>query len=106
MTGGGAVVAWFVVVAGLVALGFALDRVALWAEAKGWIYWRRRPRSATTAAGVVMGELLEVFQPTRHVVVEESDRKRMDIQHPESGAPGPDDVDLDRGRVTLRPDQH
>jgi hypothetical protein len=79
-----------------VAIGlFAIDRLALWAEKRGWIYWRHTPRPRRTAVGAVMGELLETLQPMRHTIVEESDRQRLDIQYP--GNEAPPDVDLGTG---------
>ena len=85
-----------------IAIGlFALDRLALWAERRGWILWRRTKRTRGATVGAVMGELLETFQPMRHTIVEESDRKRLDIQYPGNEAPPPP-VDLDAGRVELR----
>lgn len=57
---------------GIAALLFALDRVAVWAEGKGWIYWRH---SDTRSAGaVVMGPLVELFQPSYSHVMEEERR--------------------------------
>jgi hypothetical protein len=52
--------------AALVVLAGLVDRLALWAEARGWIYWRRnRPRGS---AGNVLLDL-NVFEPgVRHVI--------------------------------------
>ena len=49
--------------------------------------WRERRRSGT--GGGPFGDLLEVFQPSRRHVVEETERQRHAVQLPESGdAPG------------------
>nr|NLI50928.1 hypothetical protein [Propionibacterium sp.] len=89
---------WWIpaVLAGLVVL----DRLLVWAEARGWLYYRRRGRAG--AAGV-FGELMDVFQPSRQITVQETERRRQQVQQAESGAgerPGVR-VDLDANRVTL-----
>jgi hypothetical protein len=61
--------------------------------------WRERRRSGT--GGGPFGDLLEVFQPSRRHVVEETERQRHAAQLPESGAPPL--VDLDAGTVVLAP---
>ena len=90
---------WMVAAALILAAALLVDRAALWAEARGWLYWRRRPRRAVTGGGV-LGELIEVLQPSRGHVVEERDRQLLVIDAVESGAPM--DVDLDAGRVRIR----
>ena len=50
----------------------ALDRLGLWAESRGWIYWRRR---RPEASGAVLNPLVDVFQPGHvHVVEAQQDR--------------------------------
>ena len=50
----------------------ALDRLGLWAESRGWIYWRRR---RPEASGAVLNPLMDVFQPGHvHVVEAQQDR--------------------------------
>ena len=52
----------------LVAALIALDRAALWAEARGWIYWRRSKRKGS-AAGSALLDIGAVFDPgTQHMV--------------------------------------
>ncbi len=43
----------------IVAAMFAIDRLGLWMETRGWIYWRKKKRKG--AAGVV--ELFGAFDP-------------------------------------------
>lgn len=64
-----------------------LDRVALWAERRGWIYWRRR-RPSSGGGGAALA-LIDVFQPTRQVAVEE--REWQDVRVAEADAPAPRD---------------
>jgi hypothetical protein len=92
-------VTWLWWLLGAVVLAAVLDRVALWAEARGWIYWRRR-RASGGGAGAVLGEVLNLFQPTRQHVVEEQERQRLTIAQKEAGEP-PFGVDLDTGTAVL-----
>jgi hypothetical protein len=53
--------------AALVALIVLIDRMALWAEARGWIYWRRKKPSGSPTGDVLLD--LNVFEPgARHVI--------------------------------------
>ena len=61
-----------VVVLALALAVLALDRLGLWAESRGWIYWRRR---RPEASGAVLNPLVDVFQPGHvHVVEAQQDR--------------------------------
>ena len=90
--------AWIAVAVVLVVLLIAVDR----AVAAGWIDRRHpRPRPATRegsgVASGLLGDLVEVFQPSRHHVTDEQDRHALDIrQAPVEGPP-----DLDSGVVVL-----
>ena len=70
------------VVGGLVALG-ALHRVALWAEARGLIHYRRRGTSG--ALGNALLELQAILEPSKRHVIEE--RLRDPADDAESGDP-------------------
>jgi hypothetical protein len=61
-----------VVVVGLVVL----DRLALAAEARGWVYWRRRPPTASSAGDALMS-VQALFEPGKQHVVEEAQRQRI-----------------------------
>ncbi|GAA2719066.1 DUF6191 domain-containing protein [Cellulomonas aerilata] len=67
----------------------------------GW--WRRSTDPRGGGAGGVLGDLLEVFGPSRRHVVEEQERRRHDIQLPGTAAPPGSgvDVDLDAGVAHL-----
>jgi hypothetical protein len=54
-----------------------------------------------TTGGVGLGDLIEVFQPTRHHLVAEAERQKRDIvQRPSTDKPfGP--IDLASGKVTI-----
>jgi hypothetical protein len=45
---------------GLIAAAFLLDRVGLWMEKRGWIYWRQKKRD--TGGGGAMAGMLTGFQ--------------------------------------------
>jgi hypothetical protein len=51
-------------IAGIALALFALDRLCLWAETKGWIYWRKVKRKGS--AGAVI-DIAAIIDPTaRH----------------------------------------
>jgi hypothetical protein len=66
---------------------------------------RRRDRSGRRAGSGTgsgfLGDLVEVFQPSRRHVVAEQERRRDHVQLPESGEPPL--VDLDAGIAHLAP---
>lgn len=72
--------AWIIGVAAIVAM-FAVDRLALWAERRGWIYWRRTKRRGTGS----LGYLEPIFQPSISHVVEEETRQHTEAAQDESG---------------------
>jgi len=60
----------------------ALHRLALWAETRGWINYRRR-RGGSGALGTALLEVQRILEPSKRHVVEERVRKRPSTQ--ESG---------------------
>lgn len=81
---------------GAMVLLFLLDRLLLWAEARGWIYYRRRKG---LGAGV-----LQEFDPATQAMKRamEQERSRKDVRPSEDP---PFRVDLDQGVVRIeRPD--
>jgi hypothetical protein len=70
------------VVSGVLIAIYGAHRLALWAEERGWIYYRRKDRPAP----LPMGMLEEIYQPSiEHMVVEMSD-EAIRADHDESGA--------------------
>ncbi len=61
---------------------YLLDKLALWAERRGWIYYRNK-RSSGGAMGNAFLELQSFFEPSKRHVVEE--RKRIKKEAQESG---------------------
>jgi len=60
---------WLGVIAAAVAGLVAVDRLLLAAEARGWIYWRRRTSSPGTRAGALL-ELHALLEPDRRHTAE------------------------------------
>ncbi|WP_052450834.1 hypothetical protein [Actinomyces polynesiensis] len=63
----------------LVAVGatvalFGLDRLLLWAEARGWIFYRRRKPDGT---GAVLDPVFDVLDPSHVHLVEEQEHQRV-----------------------------
>jgi hypothetical protein len=61
-------------IAGTAALLFALDRLLLRLEKRGYIYYRRRKASPGTVGSAVL-EVHALFEPGRRHVVEERQRE-------------------------------
>lgn len=69
------------VLLGVAAALVALDRLALWAESRGWLYWRRSERRG----GGSLGLLEEIYQPSMIHVFEEETRLQTEAEQDESG---------------------
>lgn len=95
-----AFVTWLWWVLGAVVVLLVLDRFAVWAESRGWIYWRRGSRGG--GGGGVFADVFLLFQPNRQHIVEEQDRQRLTIAQKETGEP-PLGIDLDAGTALLSP---
>jgi hypothetical protein len=61
--------------AALVAVAYGLHRLALWAEARGFLYYRRRRGSSGTLGNALL-EVQAIFEPARRHVVEERVQQR------------------------------
>ncbi|QWW18848.1 hypothetical protein I6B53_06735 [Schaalia sp. 19OD2882] len=69
----------------LVAVGvFVLDRLALWAEAKGWVYWRRR---SSSSSGSAFSAISEIFVTGDSHVSQEAQACASRVLEVDSGAP-------------------
>lgn len=65
----------------VVAVLVAFDRLALWAERRGWIYWRKS-EGGRDAGGGVLGVMDNLLNPaTRHLLEEREHKQstRVDI---------------------------
>ena len=59
-----------IVLAGL----YLVDRLALWAEGQGWIYYRKRHASSSTVGNAFL-EVMKIFDPGKRHVIEERVKK-------------------------------
>ncbi|MEZ5153623.1 DUF6191 domain-containing protein [Rhodococcus zopfii] len=81
-----------------VLIAVLADRAGLYAERRGWIYWRRRkPEGAPSG---VFGEFQTLLSPSYRHVAEEQQRQRTSRHEQGTGA-DPLGVDLDAGTVRL-----
>lgn len=69
----------WIVIGGLLVAALLFDRAMLWAERRGWVYWRRN-KASRSAWGSAMLELQSIFEPDKEHVLEERARQRGDIQ--------------------------
>ncbi|MCT2988021.1 hypothetical protein [Propionibacterium freudenreichii] len=58
-------------IAGTLMILLALDRALRWMERRGWIYYRKRKRTA----GVSLGPLFEALHPSHQYVATEQQRQ-------------------------------
>ena len=59
-----------IVLAGL----YLLDKIALWAEGRGWIYYRKRQASSGTLGNAFL-EVMTIFDPGKRHIIEERVKK-------------------------------
>lgn len=79
---------WLILVAGVVLILLVLDRVGLWMEKRGWIYYRRvKPKGSSL--GNAFLEIESIVQPSKqHVIearIEEHDEESDSGDPPEAG---------------------
>ena len=79
----------FIFLGSMVLVGlYLLDRLALWAERRGWLYYRNK-RSSGGAIGNAFLELQAFFEPSKRHVIEERKKIKSDLQQsgdkPEAG---------------------
>ena len=72
-----------------------IDRLLLAAEARGWLYWRRRKASPGSRAGALL-ELHALLEPDRRHAAELARAEAHDED--EEGGPGPEGDDGDPRR--------
>lgn len=66
---------------------YALHRLALWAEGRGWIYYRTH-RASIGSAGMAMLEVTSLLDPAVEYVVEEIRGEQAGAEAEESGEEG------------------
>lgn len=100
------VTGWVVaVIAGVVLLVLVDRLVALGLLDRRRPRRRRDPEGGGSAGSGMVGELIDVFQPSRTHTTEELERRRHDLQDAGDGAP-PVDLDAGTARVDADPGRH
>ncbi len=80
---------WWLLWVGLaMAAPYGLHRLALWAEGRGWIYYRTH-RMPVGSAGMAMLEITSLLDPAAEYVVEELRDARARAEQDESGEGSP-----------------
>ncbi len=75
---------WVVAIVALAVIGFLADRFLLWAEARGFIYYRKKKASPGTLGSAFL-EVQSMLQPGAHEVVEQLREEKAESD--ESGDP-------------------
>lgn len=78
-------VAWIALGLTIVLILLALDRLALWFERRGWIYYRKTTRQTGASLGDAFLEIQSMVDPGARHVIEE--RKHDQEEQAESGDP-------------------
>ena len=73
-----------IILAGAAVAVFLLDRLLLWAERRGWIYYRKREPSGGTGVGNALLEIHSMLEPDKKAMIEVREEKR---EEDDSGAP-------------------
>jgi hypothetical protein len=81
-------VGWVIAIAAIVGAAYALHRVALWADGRGFIYYRTKPKFRGSSLGLIES----VYNPAMEHVVEERGGERARGSQDESGGK-PDEGD-------------
>ncbi len=71
---------WLVALGGLGLVIYAIHRLAIYAAARGWVYYRNGPKR-----GYSLGLIEEVFQPSIEHVIEEQSSEAIRADSTESG---------------------
>lgn len=80
----------FIVAVAIALCLYGLHRLALWAERRGWLYYKNKKRPP----GVGLGLLAPIYNPALQHVIEEGQSQRVRGEQDESGA-DPNRIDLD-----------
>jgi hypothetical protein len=68
---------------------FGLDRLFLWMEMQGWVYYRRSKSESGALSGAVFGALQEIFEPAAVEIRQEKEREEEKQNEDEAGADPP-----------------
>ena len=73
------------VLAAIAVALWALHRLAVWAETRGWIYYRSRRGSSGTLGNAFL-EMQQMIEPSKRIVLEER-RREVHEENDEAGPP-------------------
>jgi hypothetical protein len=77
---------WLIAATVLPALGYGLHRLALWADGRGYIYYKTEPKFRGSSLGLIEG----IYNPSvEHVVEERSSERARGSQDESGGKPDP-----------------
>lgn len=75
---------WWVWLLGIIAAGYVIHRTAVWAEGRGWIYYRSKTRPPG-AAGMALLHMAQIVQPEIEYVIEEIQSQEIRAEVTRSG---------------------
>ena len=70
-----------VVAVALLLIGYGVHRLALWAEDRGWLYYKRKRRPG----GLGLSLIGQIYQPSIEHVVEEEQSEKIKADQDDSG---------------------
>lgn len=73
-------------VGAVLALALVIDRLMVAAEARNWVYWRRRPTSGSATAAA-LAPLHALTQPSYQYVIAEQEHQQLAVAPREDGEP-------------------
>ena len=83
---------WLIAAAVGLLLGYGLHRLALWADGRGYIYYKTKPKFKGSSLGLIEG----IYNPSvEHAVEERAGERARGSQDESGGKPGLED---DAGR--------
>ena len=81
---------WLIVAGLVLALGYGLHRLALWADGRGYVYYKTKPKFKGSSLGLIEG----IYNPSvEHVVEERAGERARGSQDESGGKPGAGDDD-------------
>jgi len=81
---------WAIAAGVVLVLGYGLHRLALWAEGRGYIYYKAKAKFKGSSLGLIEG----IYNPSvEHVVEERSSERARGSQDESGGKPDPEAED-------------
>ena len=81
---------WIIVPIALLVLGYGLHRLALWADGRGWLYYKTKPKFKGSSLGLIEG----IYNPAvEHVTEQKAGERARGSQDESGGKPNETDPD-------------